>query len=72
MTVLQPETAAELCDIVRAEPRLHARGKGSKTALHNGADGTAVVDLSALSGIIEYQPSEFTLTVRARARRSPK
>lgn len=47
---------------VRAHDRLHVRGLGSKPALHQ-VDAPSL-DLSGLRGIVEYQPQEFTLTVR--------
>jgi len=65
MTVSAPGTVAELQALVRDSERIHAIGNGSKTALHSGHSGAALADLSALSGIIEYQPSEYTVTVRA-------
>lgn len=65
MTVSAPATVDELQALVRDSERIHAIGKGSKTALHGNVNGAALADLSALSGIIEYQPSEYTVTVRA-------
>ena len=55
----------EIQAFVRANERLHVVGRGSKTALHGLTRDAAIADLSALCGIIEYQPSEFTITVRA-------
>ena len=55
----------EIQAFVRANERLHVVGRGSKTALHGLTRDAAIADLSALRGIIEYQPSEFTITVRA-------
>lgn len=65
MTVSAPATVDELQTLVRDSERIHAIGKGSKTALHRPVNGAALADLSALSGIVEYQPSEYTVTVRA-------
>lgn len=48
---------------VGAHDRLHVRGLGSKPALHQV--DAPVLDMSALRGIVDYQPQEFTLTVRA-------
>ncbi|MCY4465087.1 MAG: FAD-binding protein [Chloroflexi bacterium] len=48
---------------VGAHDRLHVRGMGSKPALHQV--DAPILDMSALRGIVEYQPQEFTLTVRA-------
>ncbi|MYD11105.1 MAG: FAD-binding protein [Chloroflexi bacterium] len=60
-------SATELQDFVRDNERVHAVGRASKPALHGHARDAAIADLSALSGIVEYQPSEYTVTVRAGA-----
>ena len=65
MTATAIHTSAELADFIRANQRVHARGNGSKTALHCHAPDVAIADLSALSGVREYQPSEYTITVGA-------
>ncbi len=65
MTASLMHTSAELADFVRANERVHVLGRGSKTALHQSAQGAALADLSALSGVTEYQPSEYTITVGA-------
>ncbi len=58
-------SAAAIQAFVRDNERIHVRGRGSKTALHRLARDVAIADLSALCGITEYQPSEFTVTVLA-------
>ena len=55
----------EIQDFVRDNERVHVVGKRSKPALHSHTSGAALADLSALSGIVEYQASEYTVTVRA-------
>lgn len=65
MTMYAPGSVTELQAIVRDSERVHVVGKGSKPALHRAVNGAAIADLSGLSGIIEYQPSEYTVTVRA-------
>ena len=65
MTASLMHTSAELADFVRANERVHVMGKGSKTALHQSAQDAALADLSALSGVTEFQPSEYTITVGA-------
>ncbi|MCY4063477.1 MAG: FAD-binding protein [Chloroflexi bacterium] len=65
MTVSAPASVAELQALVRDSERIHAIGNGSKTALHSGLNGATHADLTKLSGIIEYQPAEYTVTVRA-------
>ena len=65
MTATAIHTSVELADFLRAHECVHVMGNGSKTALHQGAKGAALADLSALSGVEEYQPSEYTITVGA-------
>ncbi len=65
MTLNAPATVNELQTLVRDCERIHAIGNGSKTALHGNVNGATLADLSNLSGILEYQPSEYTVTVRA-------
>ena len=57
--------ATEIQDFVRDNERVHVIGKGTKSALHPAAHDAALADVAALSGIVEYQPSEYTVTVRA-------
>jgi len=61
--MLMPATLDELTDVVRSAPRLLAIGAGTKPAL--SAVEAAKVSLRRLSGIIEYEPSEFTFTALA-------
>ena len=65
MTISAPAATDELQALVRDSERIHAVGNGSKTGLHQNVNGAAIADLTNLSGIIEYQPSEYTVTVRA-------
>lgn len=65
MTLSAPATVDELQALIRDSERIHAIGRGSKTALHCSVNGAAIVDLFRISGIIEYQPAEYTVTVRA-------
>ncbi|MCY3781456.1 MAG: FAD-binding protein [Chloroflexi bacterium] len=65
MTATAIHTSAELADFIRSHEHVHVIGRGSKTALHPGAKDAALADLSALNGVAEYQPSEYTITVGA-------
>ena len=58
-------SVARIQTLLRENERVHVRGNGSKTALHIHAASAAPVDLSALSGVIEYQASEYTITAYA-------
>ena len=65
MTGSRLDSVAELQDFVRGHARVHVMGAGSKTALHNTDAEAALAVLTGMRGIIEYQASEYTLTVRA-------
>lgn len=65
MSTNAPATVAALQALVRDSQRVHAVGSRSKPALHNGKPDAVIADISAMRGIVEYQPNEFTATVRA-------
>lgn len=62
--VSRPVSAAEIADAVRGAERVVLRGGGTKPALW-AAEGAELLDLSAVSGITEYLPSEYTVTALA-------
>jgi glycolate oxidase FAD binding subunit len=64
MRKLAPATPEELAEAVRATPKLLAIGARTKPRLSE-AEGFAVLSTRKLSGIIEYDPSEFTFTALA-------
>ena len=66
--LLHPKSIEEVQSAVRAHPRLLPRGGGTKPALSMPPDGVTSIDLSAISGIVEYEPGEFTFTARAGTR----
>ena len=68
-----PSDLTELCELVRCSPRCLAVGGRSKPPLSSVgiADGrdseedVRLISMQGLSGIIEYEPSEFTFTAMA-------
>ncbi len=58
-------SVAELQAFVKGHGRIHVVGRRSKTALHQVEADVALADLSGMTGITEYQPQEYTLTVLA-------
>lgn len=68
-SVLRPETEDQLLDAVSgalsANRPLCVRGLGSKDGLGQSAPTDHVLDTSALSGILQYEPSELVLRARA-------
>jgi glycolate oxidase FAD binding subunit len=64
----RPASIAEVQAAVRdAAPgaRILARGRGTKAPLSTPPEGAAALDVSGLSGLIEYEPGEFTFTALA-------
>jgi glycolate oxidase FAD binding subunit len=59
--VIAAEKLEFIVDAVRSGETVRARGGGSKPAL----SGQANLELAALSGILEYDPSEYTFTALA-------
>ena len=68
---MNPRAIAEIQDFVRSQPpapqgaRLVARGAGTKPSLLDGQSAATWVEVSGLSGLLEYQPDEFTFTALA-------
>lgn len=65
-----PVTIEEVQAFVRQATRLLARGGRSKPALSTPPDGVEALEMSSISGMLEYQPSEFTFTALAGTRLS--
>ena len=62
---MTPHTVDELQEIVLSHERIHLSGGSTKPALSTPLDGTEHLELSKLSGIVEYDPSELTFTALA-------
>jgi glycolate oxidase FAD binding subunit len=64
-----PQNETELADIVRAaaaEKRtFEIVGRRTKRGLGRPVDADAILDLSALAGIVRYEPDELIITARA-------
>lgn len=61
---------SDLQSIIAHAERAHAerllpRGHGTKPALSTPPEGVTTLDLSALNGVVEYDPGEFTFTALA-------
>ena len=65
MTTPEPQTLDELVETVRAVPRLLAIGSRTKPRLSQVDADVTLLSTTRLSGIIEYDPSEFTFTALA-------
>lgn len=66
---IRPDDEAHLADLVQwaadGARALELVGQGTKRALGRPVDADAVVDMGALSGIVDYTPAELVLTARA-------
>ena len=60
---LSPASVSELVEAVRSTPRLLAVGAGTKPRL--SSVNATKLSMKRLSGLIEYDPSEFTFTAMA-------
>lgn len=65
MTNLAIQSIDQLQHIVRTATRILPQGGKSKAALTADVDGATALDLRGLSGILEYEPGEYTFTARA-------
>ncbi|MEO7413814.1 MAG: FAD-binding protein [Opitutaceae bacterium] len=61
----EPVTPEELVETIRAYPRVVPVGAGTKPRLADVGSEFARVSTLQLSGIVEYEPSEFTFTALA-------
>lgn len=65
-TLFAPASVKELAELVRSSPRVLALGAGTKPRL--SAVDLPKISMLALSGILEYEPGEFTFTALAGTR----
>ena len=64
--MIRPTSPEEVQEAVRqTSALLRPRGGGSKSALSTPTAGETTLDLSTLSGVLEYRPEELTFTARA-------
>ena len=66
----RPTNIEQLREAVIAEPVVQPVGCGTKTALSAPLPGVSQVDVTGLSGVIEYEPGEYTFTAYAGTRLS--
>jgi len=65
---MKPASIAELQEQVVSSPCLTLHGAGTKPGLHLYQNGVTILDTSGLTGVITYQPEEFTFTALAGTR----
>ena len=58
-------SAEDVCDVVRSSVRVLPCGGGTKPALCAAPCDVVTIDMRGCAGIVEYDPSEYTLTARA-------
>ena len=66
----RPTTIEEVQEITRQAVRLLPHGGGTKPALSGRLEGVQALDMSALAGMVEYEPGELTFTALAGTRLS--
>jgi glycolate oxidase FAD binding subunit len=67
-TTIQPRTIEDVQAAVRENARLLPRGGGTKPGLSTPTEGVTALDMSVLTGVLEYNPNEFTFTALAGTR----
>ncbi|MCP5095161.1 MAG: FAD-binding protein [Chloroflexi bacterium] len=65
MMLIQPKSVSEVQTAVKSTPQICIRGGGSKPGLFSPVDGVTLLDMRGLSGILAYEPDEYTLTAYA-------
>lgn len=68
--MIRPASIPDVQTAVRNHQRLVPRGGGTKPALSTARNGAQILDLSILSGVVEYNPGEYTFTALAGTRLS--
>ena len=63
--MIRPHSIPAVCDAVKAHGCVLPCGGGTKPALSAAPEGVARLDMTGLSGIIEYEPDEYTFTALA-------
>lgn len=63
--ILQTTQVTEVQDIIRTHAKLLPRGGGTKSALSTPKADQTTLDISALTGVLEYDPGEFVFVARA-------
>jgi glycolate dehydrogenase FAD-binding subunit len=64
--VLKPQSEVEIADIVRgARAPFEIMAHGTKREYGRPVDADTILDVSALSGIVSYEPEELVLSARA-------
>lgn len=65
---MKPTSIPELQAMVRAQPQVCVRGGGTKPALSSPHTAEALIDLTSIAGMLEYEPGEFVFTALAGTR----
>lgn len=68
VAMVTPASVEDLIETVRSNASLMPRGGGTKPSLWEVNGPTTLINLCAFSGIVEYQPSEYTITVQSGTR----
>ena len=66
--MISPHTIEDVQQAVRQCARIRPRGGGTKTALSAPREGCEMLDMTGLSGVVEYNPGEYTFTALAGTR----
>jgi glycolate oxidase FAD binding subunit len=65
---MNPTSVEDLSKIIQEHAKLKPLGGRTKSGLTGSANGAVSVDVTGLSGVVEYDPSEYTITALAGTR----
>jgi glycolate oxidase FAD binding subunit len=70
LVAAKPASVDQLCEAVLSSAQVQAVGCGTKSALSAMLPGVDQIDMTALAGVLEYEPGEYTFTAYAGTRLS--
>ena len=62
---VRPQNVSEVIDLVRSESRVLPCAGRTKPTLSRAPAGVVSIDTSSISGVVEYDPGEYTITAQA-------
>ena len=62
---LAPENEEQIGELVRNNRRVLPVGRSTKSSLTQAGSELTLIDMNCISGIVEYEPEEYTITARA-------
>jgi len=65
---IKPTSISEIQEAVKTYGKILPKGGGTKAALSTPKEGQTILDMTGLSGVLEYDPGEYVFVARAGTR----